>query len=234
MFAKSAGSVAQKAVSSNESPVYDLWGHPSNNDEALGHSAFLEKPKPVKAPETLKHAPTSLLTASRPLSAVPRPRPATSYNPLFEAWDRDLTRLGSREVEAEKRRLQETVLEEQRQERVAAVERGGTEYLTEEESAWEGFESEREERNFLVGPRPGRKTRAERNKIKKRKQEERRQRAEAKEKQKRQQACEIGTIVNKVKLEARTKALAIPRDESTMPEEADEAEIRRRRFGKHK
>ena len=229
-----AGSVAQHVISINGPPVYDLWGHHSSGDEVSAQLAFLEKPKPIKAPETLKHAPISLLAASKPLSAVPRPRPAISYNPLFEAWDEQLTQLGSREVVAEKKRLRELALEEERQERIAAVEEEDIEYQTEEESAWEGFESEGEQRSFMEGPRPRRKTQVERNKIKKRKEEERLQKKQAEDKQKRQQTHEIGSIMKKVEIEAQTKAIAGSKNESPMTEEADETEIRRRRFGKHK
>ena len=195
--------------------------------------SFLEKQKLVKAPKTMGQAPVSLLSQLAPPPAVPNPKPAASYNPLFQDWDAALTKDGLREVEAEKKRLRDAEHEEQQQDMIEAG-REELEHQTEEESAWEGFESENELESFTTGPRPKRKTQAERNRIKRRKQEESHRRAEAREKQKAHQAREIRKIVTEMKSSARLKNLSQNSATLTPSSETDEVEMRRRRFGKHR
>lgn len=235
-FANGPATIAQHVVSAQHSPKRDIWEPLSNDDRYKNDLTFLDKKQVFKAPKTLANPPVSLLAAKNPLPAVPRPKPATSYNPVFHSWDEALTEIGLREVEVEKERLRDADVEQQRQERIAAIEEEGIEYLTEEESAWEAFESENEQVHEQSRPesRPRRKTQAERNKINRRKEEERRQKVVAKEKKKTRQAQNIKSIIKKSKLESQQRIGKVSGGMSTLPDEADEKELRKKRLGKHR
>ena len=193
--------------------------------------SYLEKTKPIKAPPTLKEAPVSLITGSCIVPAVPAPKPGTSYNPAFKDWDALLVAEGQREVEAESKRRREAELEQQRLDRIAAakIERDA-DIQTEDESAWEGFESDYEGAEWLKKRRPERKTPAERNKVKRRKEAERRQKWEGKMKERERQQRQIGEISRQMRNEAKARALV--KAELEKPKGVDDQVSRRRRFGK--
>ena len=193
--------------------------------------SYLEKTKPIKAPPTLKEAPVSLLTGLRMVPAVPAPKPGTSYNPAFHDWDAMLVAEGQREVEAEKKRRREAELEQQRLDRIAAAEiERDADIQTEDESAWEGFESDFEGAEWLKKRRSERKTPAERNKVKRRKEAERRQKWEGKMKEMEKQQRQIGEIARQMRKEAKARALV--KAELEKSKEVDDQVLRRRRFGK--
>ena len=136
------------------------------------------------------------------LPSIPKPKPAHSYNPAFEDWDALLRTEGDKEVAAEQARLAAEAAEVEAQARIkaAAVEPDQDPLLLdEEESAWEGIETEQEESEcnaeWLNKKRPERKTKAERNKIKRRKQEEREKKRRDEVKRREQQANKIKEIV---------------------------------------
>lgn len=193
--------------------------------------SYLEKTKPIKAPPTLKEAPVSLFEGSRSVPAVPAPKPGTSYNPAFHDWDALLVAEGQREVEAEKKRRREAELEQQRLDRIAAADmERDADIQTEDESAWEGFESDYEGAEWLRKRRPERKTPAERNKVKRRKEAERRQKWEGKMKEREKQQRQIGEIARQMRKEA--KAGALVKAELEKVKEVDNQVLRRRRSGK--
>ena len=193
--------------------------------------SYLDKTNPIRAPATLKEAPVSLIARSRNVPAVAVPKPGTSYNPIFQEWDALLIAEGQREVEAEKKRRREAVLEQERLDRIAAVEfERDMDIQTEEESAWEGFESDYEGAEWVKKRRPERKTPAERNKLKRRKEVERREKWEKKMKEREKQQRQIGEIARQMKNEAKARALVKAQLEK--PQEVDGRVLRRRKFGK--
>lgn len=193
--------------------------------------SYLDKTKPIRAPATLKEAPVSLIAGSCDVPAVAAPKPGTSYNPVFQEWNALLKAQGQREVEAEKKRRREAGLEQERLDRIAAAEtERDADIQTEDESAWEGFESEYEGAEWLKKRRPERKTPAERNKVKRRKEAERREKWEKKMKEREKQHRQIGEIARQMKKEAKARTLV--KAELEKPGEVDEQVLRRRRFGK--
>jgi hypothetical protein len=163
--------------------------------------------------------------------AVRKPGAGISYNPTFEDWDKLLTEEGQKAVEVEKQRLEEERLEEDRQARIAAVKPGDDMVQSDDESAWEGFESEYEASEGVMKKRPERKSQAQRNKIKRRKEAERLAKREAKVKKREQQAAELKAILKAVQEKEETKR---QREEKGEPssDEGDDVVLRRRRFGK--
>ena len=106
---------------------------------------------------------------------------------------------------------------------------------TEDESAWEGFESDYSGAEWLKKKRPERKTPAERNKIKRRKDAEGREKGERKQKEKEKQQKQIHDIIRKTKEEAKAREQAVAKkeeDENGDNAEVDEKVLRRRKFGK--
>ena len=193
--------------------------------------SYLDKTKPIKAPATLKEAPVSLIAGSSNVPAVAAPKPGTSYNPIFQEWDALLTAEGQKEIEAEKKRRKEAELEQERLDRIAAAEiERDADLQTEDESAWEGFESDYEGAEWLNKRRPERKTPAERNKVRRRKEAERREKWEKKQKEREKQQRQIGEIARQMRNEDRHQVLVnVGLDR---PQEVDERVLRRRKFGK--
>lgn len=220
-------------IKTDGAPDHDPWAVKRPEEEEQDPKlSYLDKTKPIRAPATLKEAPVSLVAGSRVVPAVAAPKPGTSYNPVFQEWDAVLVAEGQREVEAEKKRSREAELEQERLDRIAAAE--GTErdadVQTEDESAWEGFESDYEGAEWLKKRRPERKTPAERNKVKRRKEAERREKWEKKMKEREKQQRQIGEIAKQMKIEA--KASAMVKAEPEKPEEVNDRVLRRRKFGK--
>ncbi|KAF6229312.1 hypothetical protein HO133_007428 [Letharia lupina] len=227
------GSQTVKDIIKNDGvPDHDPWAvKRSEADEQDPKFSYLDKTKPIKAPTTLKEAPVSLIAGSRNVPAVTAPKSGTSYNPTFQEWDALLVAEGQREVEAEKKRRREAELEQKRLDRIAAAEtEREIDIQTEDESAWEGFESDYEGAERLKKRRPERKTPAERNKVKRRKEAERREKWEKQMKEREKQQRRIGEIARQMKNEAKARALV--KAELEKPEDVDDRVLRRRRFGK--
>ena len=222
------GTAGPKDIVEVDGAHYDPWA--IQVEEQDPRFSYLEQTKPIKAPGTLKEAPISLIKGISTLPAVVKPKGGSSYNPEFQDWEQVLTEEGAKEVEAEKKRLKEAALEQERQDRIAAAQDKRDDYQTEDESAWEGFESEYEGSEWLKPRRPERKTPAEKNKIKRRKEAERQSKRDAQAKVRAQQAQKIKDIVAKVEAESKAKASVIVAREST--QDADDRVLRRRKLGK--
>lgn len=192
---------ATPAVKKSEGDaLYDPWADEADPTPVEDPQfEYLEKPKPKVAPPTIKHAPVSLAANGKPIPSVRAPGAGVSYNPSFEEWDQLLQEEGQKEVQAEKKRLEEARKE---QERLALIEAGKDddgEAKSDDESAWEGFESEYEQPEWLSKKRPERKTKTQRNKINRRKEAERKAKWEARMKQKEEQAAQAKAIAAQVK-----------------------------------
>lgn len=138
---------------------------------------------------------------------------------------------GQKEVEAEKKRRREAELEQGRLDRIAAAENErDADIQTEDESAWEGFESDYEGAEWLKKRRPERKTPAERNKVKRRKEAERLEKWEKQRKEREKQQRQIGEIARQMKTEAKARALA--KAELEKLGGVNGRILRRKRFGK--
>lgn len=211
---------------------YDPWA--VSSDEKAGRDptfSYLEKPKPVKAPRTLKTAPISLIAHQKKLPAITMPKPGTSYNPVFQDWDKLLTEEGQREVEAERKRLQQQEEEDDRADRISAAEEGGDGFFMEDESMWEGFESEYEGQHWMAAKRPERKTPLEKKKTKRKEQAERQAKWDMQMKRRVMQSQQIQEIAKRVNQEAKARASKeLTKDESTS-EDVDDRTLRRRKLG---
>ncbi|KAL8944335.1 MAG: hypothetical protein Q9216_000520 [Gyalolechia sp. 2 TL-2023] len=236
-------SVRKDIVQTDDAPSHDPWAPSSGSVENQNPQlSYVDKPKPIKAPATLRKPPISLLASTSSLPAVPKPKPGISYNPVFQDWDALLISAGAAEVEAERKRLAEAAAEEEKQALIAAAQHLGEndDYKTEDESAWEGFESDAEVAEWLKKKRPERKTPAERNKVKRRKEAERQAKWTAQMKKREKQAKEVEIIVKQVEKEAKTRAsaanLANSKEHGDDIEEGDinDQLLRRRKFGKHR
>lgn len=225
------GAAVLKDIIKVDGADYDPWA--LKVEEQDPRFSYLEKPKPIKAPETIKEPPISLVLGNDALPAVMTPKGGLSYNPEFQEWDQVLTEEGAKEVEAEKKRLKETALERERLEKIAAAQDERDDYQTEDESAWEGFESEYEGGEWLKKRRPERKTPAERNKIKRQKEAERQSKRDAQTKARVQQAQKIKDIAEKVEAESKARTVADIEGEKSQAHAADDRILRRRKLGKH-
>ena len=243
-------------VPAPSAPMDDLWAEPVHapTTEEMKLS-FLTPPKPIKEPKTLKQAPISLAANGTEIPAVLKPKQEASYNPQSTAYFEALTREGQKEVEAEKKRLREAEEERYRQEIVArAAAEDSADGLTEgeeQESAWEGIESDIETTGTNLSlKRPQRKTQAQRNKMARRKEAERKAEWETKMKERARQAAQVKSIVKTIEAQERSKqaasASAVARTttmaadnsegeedgKETPPGHDDTVILRRRRFGK--
>ncbi|KAF7591117.1 hypothetical protein BBP40_001953 [Aspergillus hancockii] len=219
------GNPMQKA---KEGEYYDPWADvedPTPVDDP--QFDFLEKPKQKVAPDTIKRAPISLAANGKPVPAVRTPLAGTSYNPSFEEWDRLIQEQGAKEVEAEKKRLEEERKEQERQRLIAEAKDDDGEVKSDDESAWEGFESEYETPDWLKKKRPERKTKTQRNKIKRRKEAERQAKWEAQMKKKEDQVEQAKAIAEKVK----EKELERAQESEDSDEEGDDTVLRRKPLG---
>ncbi|GLI77931.1 hypothetical protein PoHVEF18_006228 [Penicillium ochrochloron] len=224
--AKEANPISKKG--NNE--LYDPWADDVEEPTVYEDPRFdfLVKPKPKVAPETLKHAPISLAANGKPIPAVRMPHAGTSYNPVFEDWDKLLQEHGEAAVEAEKKRLEEELKEQERQRMIAEAQNDDGEVKSDDESAWEGFESEYEKPEWLNKKRPERKTKTQRNKIKRRKEAERLAKWEEQKAKKDAQAERIVELTELAKQKELERANESDADDS---EEGDETTLRRKPFG---
>ena len=218
-------------VKSQGDATYDPWGQPPEKEDE--RFSFIPKAEVAKAPRTIKETPISLLPGGKQLPAVAKPKGAASYNPLFEEWDEALVAAGEKEVAAERKRLEEARAEEEKQAQILAAQEEYEDLLTEDESAWEGFESDYEGSDWIDRPRPERKTPVERNKVKRRKKaqsEAKHQEAMKKRGQREERAKETAQQSASKQL---STELADSQEQSS-GEDVDDNVLRRRRFGKHR
>ncbi|KAL4874124.1 hypothetical protein BDV12DRAFT_181965 [Aspergillus spectabilis] len=215
---------------SSESGFYDPWADeadPTPLDDP--QFDYLEKPKPKVAPETLKHAPVSLAANGKAVPAVRKPTAGTSYNPTFEEWDQLLQEQGQKAVDEEKKRLEEERKEEERQRLIIEAQNDDGEAKSDDESAWEGFESEYEKPEWLNKKRPERKTKTQRNKIKRRKEAERLAKWEEQKKKKELQVAQAKSIAERVQ---KQELEGQGQHSSDSSDEGDDTTLRRKPLGK--
>lgn len=225
--------VSKDIIKTDAAPDHDPWDLVIAETEQDSTFSYLDKPKPIRAPRTLKQAPISLVAGTDAFPAVAKPKAGTSYNPVFQDWDRLLTEEGEKEVEAERKKRREAELDADRLNRIAAAQEERDDIQTEDESAWEGFESEYEGAEWLKKRRPERKTPAERNKAKRRKDAERRSKWDLQMKKRAQQAQRIKEIARTVDAEAKAREVANSKGRVPDSGEADDRILRRRKLGKH-
>ncbi|MCJ1438031.1 Glioma tumor suppressor candidate region protein 2 [Xylographa pallens] len=224
--------VTKDIIKADTIPMYDPWAEDNVEVQDLRFS-YLEKAKPVRPPKSLTEAPISLLGSAKIMPAVTKPRAGTSYNPMFEDWDKLLTEEGNKEVEAEMKRRQEAKAEEEQQARILEAQHERDDLLTEDESAWEGIESEYEGAEWLQKRRPERKTPAERNKVNRRKEAERQAKRDLETKRRTQQALQIKAIALQVHSRDTIENMAIATIGDSSDEEIDDRVLRRRKLGKN-
>lgn len=235
-----------------EASNFDLWATTDGAGAVVTEAApkeekaqpkeleYVPRPRMKVPPRSLRQAPVALTASGHPVKAVGQPEAGTSYNPSFEDWDDLITREGEKEISAEKARLQEFQAAAERQARIDALAaKPDPSPGDDEESAWEGFETENDDdtvkASTLRKKRPERKTPAQRNRIKRRKESERLAKHEARMADRRKQAEEmIGALISQGDEEDNDDELALQRhDPSGAPTAyADEnAPLRRRKMG---
>jgi nucleolar protein 53 len=227
-------SVPKDVVEIPETKSYDPWVDGSSGVIAMQDPrfSFLEPPKPVKEPRTLKQAPISLAANGKEIPAVRKPEPGISYNPTFKDWDELLIKEGGKEMEAEKKRLRDAEEERQALERAAATAAEEDDMvISDQEGHIEDPETEILENAWLARKRPERKTQAQRNKIKRRKEAERKALWESQMKKKALQAAEIKKIKKTIEAKERSRIEAAA-EKKEITGDGDDRVLRRRRFGK--
>lgn len=210
--------------------IYDPWADEADTSAPVDDPRFdfLPKPKAKVAPETIKHAPISLAANGKPIPSVRTPHGGTSYNPQFEQWDHLLEEQGAKAIEAEEKRLEAELKEQEKQRLRDQANDDDGEVKSDDESAWEGFESEYEKPEWLNKKRPERKTKTQRNKIKRRKEAERLTKWEAQKTKKEAQAERVQELAE----QANQRALEIQnQSDADDSEEGDETVLRRKPFG---
>ena len=232
------GQEIKDVIKIDGAPSHDPWNVDSTESAVDPRFDYLDKIKPIVAPKTLNEAPISLIEGGKAVPAVMKPRAGTSYNPLFEDWSTLLKAEGDKAMLTEQKRLVDLQLELERLGRIAAVEREKERdeaVQTEEESAWEGFESDVEGVE-LEKRRPERKTPQQRRKAEKRKERERKESDEKKAKERERTEKRILEIKHQVDRDARKKVLIQSgKNESgntDVEAEVDDTVLRRRRLGK--
>ncbi|KAJ5770083.1 uncharacterized protein N7511_002134 [Penicillium nucicola] len=210
--------------------IYDPWAEEAEPSTTYDDPRFdfLTKPKAKVEPVTLKHAPISLAANGKRIPAVKTPHAGTSYNPVFEDWDKLLETHGAEAVEAEKKRVAEEAKEAEKQRKIEEARNDDGEVKSDDESAWEGFESEFEKPEWLNKKRPERKSKTQRNKVNRRKEAERKAKWEAAMIKRDAQAEHIAKIAEQVKQRELERENQSDADDS---EEGDETVLRRKTFG---
>lgn len=222
--------------------TYDPWAVGPATSTALTKpsekSEWIPEPPKAKAPPTLSKQPISLSANGKAVPAVPKPAGGYSYNPVVTDYMSRLEKEGEKALEAERKRQEAAEAERKRQEAAArsAAEAEAAEARAElsewdEDSAWEGFESEAE--GGVSTKRPKRKTPAQRNKVKRRKAEEGRLKHEATQRRKEEQAKRIKELAESVE-EAQQRRALEKMEMSDGESEGNDEELRRRQLGKFK
>ncbi|KAK4938934.1 hypothetical protein LTR10_020682 [Elasticomyces elasticus] len=211
---------------------FDVWGIdsvPKTQEEQESMLEYVPKPKAKVAPRTIRKAPIAMTADGRPVRAVQQPKTGTSYNPTFEDWDDLLNEEGEREIEAEKARLRQAQLEAEKQARVQALMALPESNPADEESAWEGFETDIDDAQMLKRKRPERKTPTQRNKIKRRKEAERQAKHEKRMGDKQKQVEQMVSAL--IKRQEHETALAQKGSDAVESQEGNDRVLRRRRMG---
>ncbi|KAI0817527.1 ribosome biogenesis protein Nop53/GLTSCR2 [Xylaria sp. FL0064] len=192
-----------------------------------------------KAPKSFSQKSISLLASGKTIPAVQKPAGGYSYNPKFEDYEARYTEECNKAVEAEKKRLAEEEADRIKAEAAArsAAEAEAAEARAElseweEDSEWEGFQSDGEELR-QTSKKQKRKTKADRNRIQRRKDEERRLKHEAKTKIRKEQLERIKQIAQEVAERDQALALANAEESDTSMASNDEV-LRRKQLGKLK
>lgn len=220
---------------------YDPWAVGPAGPIAIAKTEaedeWIARPPTAKAPVTLAKKPISLSANGKAVPAVPKPIGGYSYNPVVTDYMARLENEGEKALEAERKRLEDAEADLKKQEAAArsAAEAEAAEARAElsewdEDSAWEGFESEAEGINTK---RPKRKTPAQRNKVKRRKAEEGRLKHEAAMRRKEEQAKHIKELTEAVEVRQQQQALE-KMEMSDGESEGNDVELRRRQLGKFK
>lgn len=243
--------------------TYDIWAAPAAAPAAP--TAVVKAPVPKeenfipaevkpKPPSTLRLKPVSLAASGKPVPAVAKPAGSYSYNPLFEEYAARLQAESEKAVEEEKKRLAREEADRLRAEAAArsAAEAEAAEARAEmsewdEDSAWEGFETEADDDDDDEEGKPvsarkiaKRKTTVQRNRYKRRKAEEGRLKHVAAMKRRDEQAKRIREIAAEVEeREARRAALVQAKsaggsDESEEDVGVSEVQLRRKKLGRAK
>ncbi|KAL9615021.1 MAG: hypothetical protein Q9167_000553 [Letrouitia subvulpina] len=221
-------SAPKDIIEANGSSTYDPWAPKPEQNTTDPTLSFLEKPRHIKSPLTLHKPPVSLVAGTDPYPAIPKPKPGTSYNPVFQDWDHLLTSEGAKEVETEKKRLEAQRAEREKQQLIAAAQSENEVWQTEDESIWEGLESENEVAGKLSKRKLRRKTPAEKNKARRRKAAERQAVLDARIKKIEEQARQIGDIAGQVEAEATARARSDLGPTNEDKKEADDQILRKR------
>lgn len=236
-FGGPSNAVAQTSL---DNEIYDPWDVPPP-PEPKPEQSYIEAPKPIREPGTLRHAPISLTVSGKAVPNVRRPSAAKSYQPVATDWLDALEAEGAKAVAKEKARL---LAAEKEAERLARIHASAEEaekdrendMLSEYESEWDGFQSDMDDAT-LKKKRPQRKTPAERNKINRRKAAERLARHESRMKQRDEQAKKIEAIRKEVEAKEYAKSslkhfkVQNPGSVVSEDEDSEEEQLRKRRFG---
>lgn len=226
--------------------THDPWGEPEPAKNA--QLDFLEPEQKKVEPKTLKHAPKTLAANGRHYPNVRKPDAGKSYNPLAEDYAALLEKEGEAAVAAEQERLAIGAAAADQEARAAAeaakVEAAekddyATDYESAWESEWEGFQSEGEKEVFMQKQR-GRKSPAERNKVKARKEREAKEKMEAKDRARKKQEAEIQKIAKEVSARDKGRkahSMTLVRSQNTSDSDSDaspepDVRLQKRRFGK--
>ncbi|KGO52801.1 tumor suppressor protein Gltscr2 [Penicillium expansum] len=215
-----------------DNEFYDPWAEDAEPTLTYDDPRFdfLQKPKPKVEPVTLKHAPISLAANGKPIPSVKMPHAGTSYNPVFEEWDKLLETHGAKAVEAEKRRLEEEAKEAEKRRLIEEAKNDNGEVKSDDESAWEGFESEYEKSEWLNKKRPERKSKTQRNKVIRRKAAEGKAKWEAARVKRDEQAQHILKITEQIQQRELERQNQSDADDSE-DGEGDDTTLRRKTFG---
>jgi len=214
----------------NETSGFDLWAAEAPiTVQGDKPTEYVPKPRAKVAPSTLKRAPIPMTADGRPVRAVQQPNAGTSYNPSFEEWDDLLNQEGAKEVEAERLRLADVQAAAEKEARVQALAAMPEANPADDESAWEGFETENEDSEALKKKRPQRKTPAQRNKVKRRKEAERLAKHEKKMGDKAKQTEEM--IMTMIKRSQEDELDLKPSSDTSDQEDGDDRVLRRRKRG---
>ena len=226
--------------------THDLWTDTAARGEREKEPtlSFLETKLPKRAPATIKQSPVSQLASGLQAPAVRKPEAGRSYNPTFEDWDALISKAGAAEIEAERRRQEAAEAEAELQERVhrSAAEADAAERRESQrgdggdvtESEWEGIESFDEAE--LNRKRPERKTKAQRNKIKRRKEAEREAARDAAQKKKEKEIGRIKLLARELDERKRLTNLKANKIQSLDEVHSDSSDaeevVRQRKLGK--
>lgn len=224
--------LSSKRIENIQDATFDLWSEDTVTKDDLAYD-YLEQPKAKVAPPSASHPPIAMTASGKAVKAIKAPTAGASYNPSFADWDDLLNQEGQKAVEAEKKRLQIEQTEAERAARIATVaSEDAPGARTDDESAWEGFESEFESAEWLKKKRPERKTQAQRNKIKRRKDAERQALHQAKMADRRKQARELEQLARDVDGDqtSTNDEVAGVEEENISSEDGDDSVLRRKRL----